>query len=62
MKFIKVDQELNDLKEKVKLQDPTKDVDNIKEKEIVPEQEPSISEMHGDYGAVDAEFTLKVKS
>ena len=40
MKFIKVDQELNNLKEKVKLQDPTKDieVDNIKEKEIVPEQ------------------------
>ena len=64
MKFIKVDQELNSLKEKVKLQDPTKDieVDNIKEKEIVPEKEPSISEMHGDYGAVDAEFTLKVKS
>ena len=42
MKFIKMDQELNNLKKKVKIQDPTKDIEvyKIKEKEIVPEQEP----------------------
>ena len=62
MKFIKMDQELNNLKKKVKIQDPTKDIEvhKIKEKEIVPEQEPSISEMHGDYGECRIHFEGQV--
>ena len=55
MKFIKVDQEVKNIKEEVKPQDQTK----VKGNEIIAKQEPTKSDMHNSCVASTVEDTSK---